>query len=353
MRQLYQSVRNLFIKISEKINIYFMRYLENFDQRFAKVVLAGIPNKRFWEFVDRSDWTKYCARSWDKIHPSEEAPHKKLNIINNIAPYFKYEEMNKFRVMYEYLYKNLDDKLKKESQTNGFNVSDDGYSDLLSSIIGLGRDVCGGILNNSDQEAFKKVRKIVDRRGYAENFVYIFTTIETQISINKWNKRYRANNFDKNKEAEILNYVNSTELKRFWEFVKHTDWGTNPTEFFEYGKKNVLKNIAPHFSHEEFKKFRVIYEKLGKYLELRLEDVELYAEDDGLWDLRSSIIGYGKDIYIDVIKGDNDNKEIHGYDDRNDYYENFGYIFSYHDIDITVPEEDCKEEWDIIYNKNN
>lgn len=331
-----------------------MIYLESFDQKFGEVVMNGIPNNRFWEFVDRSGWKEYCSISFGKSISKEDRPYNIDNVLENIAPYFPFEELKGFRKMYDTLYKKLEEKLGEHSIDPGFGVSDDGYSDLLSSIIGLGKKFCGDILSSADEVSFKKVQNMVNRENYSENFVYIFSSKEDREGVlSEWDRIYKANHFDKNKESFILNYVNSNETERFWEFVDHTNWAHTSHEYFNYGKDYVLENIAPYFSHDEFKKFRKIYKTLDKYLIMRLKYMTLNAEEEAYWDLRSSIIGYGKDVYVQVIEGNNNNEYVKRMDYDNDYYENFGYIFVYDDFDITVPEEDCKEEWDIIYNNKN
>ena len=333
-----------------------MKYLENFNQKFAQAVNYGLPTDKFWEFIDRFNWSEFASRSWDLPQSKYRVgdPCDVDNMLQNIAPYHSSEELREYKVIFNNLQKVISEKLHDAWLGNpGIDVSDDGFHYLCASIIGMGKKFTGSVLND---KTFKIVRKLVDDQNYREGIEYafnIFDDLNGGDLKEQWDMIYRSNHFDENKEEEILSFVNSKSLERYWEFTHQTGWYKNSSHFFEFGKKYVLKNIAPYFSHEEFKKFRKIYKKLDKYLKFRLKDVRLNAEGDHYWDLRSTIIGDGKDSYIKAIKGDKNNAFVHRMDNDNDYYENFGYIFSYHDFDITVPEEDCKEEWDKIYNENN
>lgn len=337
-----------------------MKYLENFNQKFSQAVNYGNPTDEFWDFIDRMEWPKYASRSWSlpQSRYKEGDPTEVESMLNNIAPYHSSGELKEYEMIYENLHAVLTKKLKDAWLGNpGINVSDDGFHYLCGSIIGMGKKFTGSVLNDN---TFNIVRKLVDGENYREGLGYSFNIFDSNEGVGvmeEWDKRYRANHYDEVetndvKTNEILSFVNSEPLKRYWEFTSKTGWFKNTSQFFEFGKKHVLKNIAPYFSHDEFKSFYKIYKQLDEYLQLRLKDINLYAEGDAYWDLRSTLIGDGKHSYTEAIKGDNNNAFVRRMDEDNDYYENFGYFFSYSDIDITVPEEDCKEEWDKIYNNN-
>lgn len=332
-----------------------MKYLESFDQKFGQAIMRGIPNDRFWEFVDKTGWKKYCDRGWNIPYNLSNAPHEIDNILENIAPYFTFEEFREFSDMYDVLYEKLDEKLKEEPiHGEGFGVSDDGYTDLLSSIIGMGKRFYKDVLMSNDNRSFRIVRKMVDNEKYQENFGYIFSNIFNRGDIEDikqmWERIYRSNNYDLIKKNKIIDFANSDDLNRFWKFVEKVNWWKR-AKYISFGKDFVLTEIAPYFSHDEFKKFRNIYKELDKYLKDRTKDIYLSAEGDDYWDLRSSIIGFGKNLYLNVIEGSKNNYQIKELDSNNDYYENFGYIFSNNEFDITDPEIDYKKEWDKIYKK--
>lgn len=332
-----------------------MKFLENFDQVFRKIITRDIPNQRFWDFVDRVEWEKYVSISSVRKPKESEDPLTIDSIMKNIAPYHTYEEF----VNYERMYNKLEDMVRSKLTPlwlgrDGLvrlNISDNSFEDVISSVIGFGQKFCKSVISDN---TYSIVRKMVKDGNYSDNFGYIFSNeyIHTNL-VELWNIIYLGNNFDKEREKEILSFVNDKSNDRFWEFVEKVNWYKQENFMIDYGKSYLIENIAPYFSHDEFKQFHKVYKKLEQFLRERLENVKLIAQGDHLWDLRSSIVGSGKDTYIKVIKGDDNNKLVNRIDQYDDYYENFGYIFTNHYIDITNPNEDCKEEWDIVYNKNN
>tara|TARA_R110000772_G_scaffold2410_1_gene8353 strand:- start:61387 stop:61866 length:480 start_codon:yes stop_codon:yes gene_type:complete len=141
-------------------------------------------------------------------------------------------------------------------------------------------------------------------------------------------KFFESGEFD-NKFIDAINKNIPKTSNRFWEFVDKVNWRENG----KYKETFVLEEIAPYFTHEEFLDFRDIYENLDTYLSkflnpIWLGDPGLNVGDDGFWDLRSSIIGYGKDFYLSVIMDDS-NKIVTNMVNTNNYRENFSYIFHF------------------------
>ena len=88
----------------------------------------------------------------------------------------------------------------------------------------------------------------------------------------------------------------------------------------------------------ENREFRIIvigdlnayYQKILKKLDFYFQPVWLSdavngPSDDGYWDLRSSIIGFGKTFLINSL---NDDQIFIDMVDNHNYAENFGYVFN-------------------------
>ncbi len=84
------------------------------------------------------------------------------------------------------------------------------------------------------------------------------------------------------------------------------------------------------FNKIDIKELGQYYKKLLNLLKYYFEpvwlsDVVSGPSDDGYWDIRSSIIGFGKEFFLDSLEDDQlfIDMCIH-----HDYAENFGYIFN-------------------------
>jgi hypothetical protein len=133
-----------------------------------------IPQE-FWDFVDFVDWESYYGTAYlnDAL---VEIRHKMLEEYSE-------EEINRFRVIYEgiprdnqstenSLYNRIYDYFVDtwlDDKYSSFMPSDDGFTDLISSLIGKGKKVVIACIKNKNK--FIKIAKYGDFR---ENFGYIF-----------------------------------------------------------------------------------------------------------------------------------------------------------------------------------
>lgn len=154
------------------------KFESDFDSIYKKAVNRGIPNKKFWDFVERIDWLG------DWKHNDDTCRYKPKYLLENIAPYFTWEEFLEFEKVYKNLYSIINKKLYGDPRSGqspwidepGFDVSDDGFTDLCSSIIGAGKDFYNSVLN--DKGEYKQVIDMIENDKYEENFGYIFTNIK-------------------------------------------------------------------------------------------------------------------------------------------------------------------------------
>ena len=150
-----------------------------------------IIEDKFWEFVDRVNWQSYIGfngrLNFDKL------------FLENTAPFYSFDECISFKQIYESLYDSFYLKFKSTwlSDEYDFMPSDDGYTDLISSIVGKGKTFCDNITEDD-------FIKMAQNHDYRENFGYIFHRLdrkelkEEYISIYK---QYRRN--DKLEEIGI------------------------------------------------------------------------------------------------------------------------------------------------------
>jgi hypothetical protein len=110
---------------------------------------AGSDEDMFWDFVEHAQWNK--DHDYDRIQ--DMLKHMDLPIAEKMQT----------------VYNEAHDKLHQYLDNEVEGVSDDGYSDLLSHIIGSGRDVFNAALND-----WKVAQDIIDRNEYEEGFQYIW-----------------------------------------------------------------------------------------------------------------------------------------------------------------------------------
>jgi len=123
-------------------------------------------DKKFWEFVDFVNWMEISKvkLDFDKL------------VLDSIANKYTYAEFDKFR----YIARKYNNELRTNlrdiwlSKRNKYGPSDDGYSDLCSSIIGKGETFCKLMISCDVENYEKEYLKMAKDRDYFENFMYIF-----------------------------------------------------------------------------------------------------------------------------------------------------------------------------------
>lgn len=106
----------------------------------------------FWNFVDEADWRSDI--NYERIQKLLKTKYKKeRKMFDNIFQHFKNEAYTKFE----------NDWLGEP----GFDVSDDGYSDLIADVVGRGEE----FYNNADAKILQTMASYND---YDESFSYCF-----------------------------------------------------------------------------------------------------------------------------------------------------------------------------------
>lgn len=118
---------------------------------------AVSDEKAWWDFVDYADW--------NKDHDYERIMRILMTEVNE-ATVERFEEI--YRKLIDDLDRLLNDKV------NG--VTDDGYSDLLSHIVGSGKNMYYNVMHNwrIAQRIINEARSSGYTKGYKEGFQYIW-----------------------------------------------------------------------------------------------------------------------------------------------------------------------------------
>ena len=145
------------------------------------MIVLNNTSDEFWEMVKIVDWDKVIKEKSDWNRNSDDAYIiGRISINRNsddaeqdakmrLYKSFEYDEIEKFYDEYHdiqsELYEQLEDNWLNEP---GYGVSDDGYSDLLSSIIGKGKEFIISVINDPTIPV-----EMVKTNSYAENFGYL------------------------------------------------------------------------------------------------------------------------------------------------------------------------------------
>ena len=110
----------------------------------------------FWDFVNKADWSS--DYDYNRIKKYLHSNYDSL-------------EIEKLKIVYDQLYGGLYHRFENDWLGNnggvGIGVSDDSWSDLLSMVIGRGKDF-------HDNITATELKRMGDTRDYRENFGYIF-----------------------------------------------------------------------------------------------------------------------------------------------------------------------------------
>ena len=132
-------------------------------------------SNEFWKMVEIADWDAVIKGF--KEHPIIDDEHKNFMKQAEFRIYnkYKFEEIKKFFVDYNFIYDKIYDYFQEIFYNGEFNVSDDSYSDLISSVIGKGKTWV-----NKCIEKYKLVKKMAKNDDFVENFAYILQPSENE-----------------------------------------------------------------------------------------------------------------------------------------------------------------------------
>ena len=147
---------------------------------------------------------------------------------------------------------------------------------------------------------------------------------------------------DINREEVKKEILDKIDNSIFWEIVNIIDWRMVMGEKSEITKERLYDAIKQVERKEKLNKIdgrdyiKIEISYLKEYYDDILSLLEVYFKpvwlsddcdgpsDDGYWDLRSSIIGFGQDF---LIRSLGDDKLFLDMAKHHHYAENFGYIF--------------------------
>lgn len=132
-------------------------------------------SNEFWKMVEIANWNAVIKGYSD--NPIINAQHRDFYKDAQLRIYSKYslEEIKKFHDEYDIIYEQLYDYFHKNFLKGKLNVHEDGYSDLLSSLIGKGKK-----FTNTCIEHPKFFNQMGMDDDYAENFVYLLNVGEKE-----------------------------------------------------------------------------------------------------------------------------------------------------------------------------
>ena len=129
-----------------------MKLAQLHEARYA----GSVNEDMWWDFVEHAQWNK--DHDYNRIQ----------NILKNTDP--------QIAKGLEEIYREVHDKLNQHLDGYVKGVSDDGYSDLLSHIIGSGKKVYDEAIDDwrVAQDIVDEARNSRYERGYKEGFQYIW-----------------------------------------------------------------------------------------------------------------------------------------------------------------------------------
>ena len=135
-------------------------------------------SKDFWDMVRIANWSSVIDGY--KNNPSINNLHRSFfeDAQGRIFLKYSYSQIKQFENEYDNIYYQLYDYFKStwlDDKYNKFMPSDDGYSDLLSSIIGKGKYFVQKCINNTDFFV-----RMAESDDYVENFQYLFMVNEEE-----------------------------------------------------------------------------------------------------------------------------------------------------------------------------
>ena len=150
-----------------------IKLFENFN-RYPKV---NVASREFWKMVTLVNW-KDVINSSKKTVTGYKSQESFNNAQKRLVTNYEYEQIKDFIHEYRNIYNSLSDFLEDiwfDNRYKNFMPSDDGYSDLISSIIGKGKLFTKKCIENP--QVFVDMAKNDD---YVENFIYLLQITEPE-----------------------------------------------------------------------------------------------------------------------------------------------------------------------------
>jgi hypothetical protein len=148
--------------------------ITDFD-KYKDIPTIDCVSDDFWKMVKTANWGAVIKGYKD--NPIIDKYHRDFLEHAKARVYLKYSynQIRKFRPEYDIIYFKLYDWFQDDWLDGAFNVGEDGYGDLISSVIGKGKTFVKKCVKNSNL-----VIDLSEDDNYAENFCYILTDDEEE-----------------------------------------------------------------------------------------------------------------------------------------------------------------------------
>ena len=140
-------------------------------ENFHNKPIVNSVSPEFWEMVEIADWRKVINGYQKNPIINDERRSFFKQAQNRIYSRYSYEDIIKFKKEYNIIYYQLCDYFEKFMNDEKYSSdipSDDGYSDLISSVIGKGKKWVETCVNHT--QFF--IQMAIDE-DYEENFSYL------------------------------------------------------------------------------------------------------------------------------------------------------------------------------------
>jgi hypothetical protein len=136
--------------------------------KYKDMPTTDCVSNEFWKMVRTANWSAVIKGYKD--NPIIDKTHRDFLEQAKARIYLKYsyDEIIKFSLEYNKIYSSLYEWFEDEWMDGVFNVHDDGYGDLISSVIGKGKTFAKKCIKNSNL-----VIDLSEDDNYAENFSYL------------------------------------------------------------------------------------------------------------------------------------------------------------------------------------
>ena len=146
--------------------------ITNFGEYIKKPETSSVSDD-FWKMVRIAKWNEVI--NGYKENPKIDQTHKDFFELARFRIYSKFSlnKVEKFRQEYDIIYYQLYDWFFSTFSEGDLYLSDDGYTDFISSIIGKGKIFIKNCIKNNNI-----VLEMLKSEDYAENFQYLLIVNE-------------------------------------------------------------------------------------------------------------------------------------------------------------------------------
>ena len=150
---------------------------ENFNNNVVKPPDLNSVSDEFWKMVDIADWNA-VIKGYSE-NPIIDDEHRNFLNEAKFRVYNKYtfNQVQEFHKEYQNIYYKIYEyfELYFMDGEHGVSLGGDSYTDLMSSVIGKGKDFLTRCI-----EDYELVTQMAKNNDYAENFEYIFMVSEKE-----------------------------------------------------------------------------------------------------------------------------------------------------------------------------